>query len=138
MVHAKRCLIIITEDNAELRELLAKYLGERYHCLTAATAEDAVKLLVSSPFNFILTDILLPGASGLELCKIVRATHPETSVILMSASPDLRFEVEAARLRAFDYLRKPFSLSQLDNTLEHSLRHQALYSELRSITSSAG
>ena len=129
--------LLIIEDNAELRELLAKYLGERYYCVTAATAEEAMKLLADSLYNLILTDVLLPGTSGLELCKVVRATYPEASVILMSASPDLRFEVEARRLRAFDYLRKPFSLSQLDSTLEHSLRHQTLSRELRSLTSSA-
>lgn len=57
--------LLIIEDNAELREVLVKYLGERYYCVTAATAEEAVRLLAGSPFNLILTDVLLPGTSGL-------------------------------------------------------------------------
>ncbi len=129
--------LLIVEDNTELRELLARYLGEQYHCVTAATAEEAVAALARSYFNLILTDVILPGASGLELCQIARAKYPEAIVIIMSASPDLHYEVEATRQHAFNYLRKPFSISQLESTLEHSLRHQSLCRELSSLQSTA-
>lgn len=133
----KEILLLIVEDNADLRKLLANHLRNDYHCTATETAEAAVKLLTRCSFDLVLTDLLLPGASGLELCQRVQADHPETGIIIMSASPDLRYEVEATRRGAFDYLRKPFNLSRLESALQQSLRHQTLCRELPALAATS-
>ena len=130
--------LLIVEDDAGLRGLLTEYLGDRYHCTAVVTAEEAAQLLALRAFDLILTDLLLPGASGLELCRLARARCPETGMIVMSGSTDLRHEVAAGRSGAFDYLRKPFTLLRLDGALRQSLRHQALCRELHYLTAKAG
>jgi DNA-binding NtrC family response regulator len=105
---------------------------------SASTAEEAAPLLTRRAFDLILTDLLLPGASSLELCRLAQAKCPEAEVIVMSGSTDLQHEIDAARSGAFDYLRKPFTLSRLEGALRQSLRCQALCRELHSLTAKAG
>ena len=74
--------ILIVEDDVTLRELLFELFSETYHCSTAGTAEQALCLLDSKRFDLVLTDISMPGMSGLELLGIVRQRWPETTVII--------------------------------------------------------
>jgi len=126
--------LLIVEDNADLRELLVNHLNGSYQCAAVATAEEAKQLFTRLTFNLVLTDVRLPGASGLELCRLIQASHPETVVIVMTGSADLGREVDATRSGAFDYLRKPFSLPRLESTLRQAIRHQRLFRELHAVT----
>src|SRR5438477_10045152 len=85
--------LLIAEDNAEMRELLVTLLRDTYRCAAVVTAEEAMQHIAQSSFDLLLTDLLLPGASGFELCQFVQASHPEIVVIIMSVSADLEYEV---------------------------------------------
>jgi response regulator RpfG family c-di-GMP phosphodiesterase len=101
-------------------------LDPHYTCISAGTAEEATELLEAGRFNLVLTDIRMPGASGLELCQLIRRISPETVVIMVSGMTDIQFAVSAMREGAFDYLTKPFDLEQVLMVVERSLRYQAL------------
>src|SRR5205085_6841606 len=76
----------------------------------AGTAEQALCLLDSKRFDLVLTDISMPGMSGLELLGIVRQRWPETTVIIVSGIRDKEYAEGLVRMGAFDYLVKPFEL----------------------------
>src|SRR5437773_9457341 len=81
--------ILIVDDDQDTREGLMILLGEAHHCLVAGTAEEAVRLLTAKPFDLLLTDIHMPGASGLELCRLAHKLCPDTVVIVVSGMRDI-------------------------------------------------
>src|SRR5438105_2156589 len=102
--------ILIVEDDVTLRELLFELFSETNQCSSAGTAEQALCLLDSKPFDLVLTDISMPGMSGLELLGNIRQRWPETTVIIVSGIRDKEYAEGLVRMGAFDYLVKPFEL----------------------------
>src|SRR6266851_5539704 len=76
--------ILIVEDDEDTRDGLMILLGTNHDCTPAGSAEEAVRLLAARKFNLLITDIHMPGASGLELCSLVHRTCPDTVVIVLS------------------------------------------------------
>lgn len=125
-VNQNKASILIVDDEEPIRKLLATCLAVDYQCITAASAEEATELLEAGNFNLVMTDIRMPGASGFELCQLVQKVSPETVTIVLSGMTDIRYAIEAMRQGAFDYLTKPFDLSQVLLSVERALRYQAL------------
>lgn len=115
--------ILIVDDDEAIRSLLCDCLGESYWRAAAANAEDAVTLLRSGSFDLVLSDITMPGTSGLELCRYVQQTFPRTVVVMISAMTDIEYAVEAMRQGAFDYITKPFDLTRVALAVERALRY---------------
>ncbi|MGH9760639.1 MAG: response regulator transcription factor, partial [Blastocatellia bacterium] len=76
--------LLIVDDEEPIRKLLSSALGGVYNCVTTESAEEATKLLGAMSFNLVITDIRMPGASGLELCQLVNKTCPETVPLVVS------------------------------------------------------
>lgn len=117
--------ILIVDDEEPIRRLLSSYLSDNYTCVTANSAEEAKRLLNASSFNLVLTDITMPGASGIELCEYINAAHPDTLVVIVSAKvnePDLN---GITRCQAVDFIAKPFDLSQVLKAVKNALLKQA-------------
>ena len=117
--------ILIVDDESAIRVLLAAFLGQRWRCTTASCADDAVQLLNSGHFDLMVTDINMPGRSGLDLCQSVRQNYPAVDVIVISALSDIDHAIKAMRYGAVDYLTKPFSLDQVAASIEAALAKQA-------------
>ena len=116
--------ILIVDDEEPIRRLLASYLSADYTCVTARHAEEAKKLLAASSFNLVLTDMTMPGASGIELCEHINAAHPSTPVVIVSAKVgELNF-IGVKRCHAVDFIAKPFDLSQVLKTVQSALAYQ--------------
>jgi putative nucleotidyltransferase with HDIG domain len=118
--------ILIVDDESSLRDLMVAFLGDHYECATAANAYEAMDLLRSRSFNVMLSDITMPGLSGLELCKLVHETRPETVVVMVSGVTDIAHAIDAMRFGAFDYVTKPFDLEHLMIALRRALQYQEL------------
>ena len=116
--------ILIVDDDEAIRSLLSACLDDNYWCATAASAEDAIVLLDSGAFNLVLSDITMPGKSGLELCAYVQENCPRTVVVMISAMTDIDYAVEAMRHGAFDYITKPFDLSRVTLAVDRALRYE--------------
>ena len=123
--------ILIVDDEEAIHKLLATYLTDNHVCVTANNADEATKLLSAGAFNLVLTDITMPGASGLELCQYIQKACPDTVVIVVSGMTDIHYAVEAMRQGAFDYLIKPFDLAQVNVAVDRALRYQALVAAKR-------
>ncbi|HWO00073.1 MAG TPA: response regulator [Blastocatellia bacterium] len=122
----KKNSILIVEDHDSTREGLASFLGGEYTCFAAASAEEAMRLMGARNFNLVLTDINLPGASGLELCRLVRRMSLGTVVIAMTAMTDNECRESALREGALYYIEKPFELDKLLAWIRSALGCQAM------------
>lgn len=118
--------ILLVDDEEPIRKLLAAYLSPTYSCVTAANADEATILLATTSFNLVLTDIRMPGTSGLELCQLIQSMCPETVVLMVSGQTEINYAIAAMQQGAFDYITKPFDLSMLLLSVERALRYQAL------------
>ena len=131
MANNKDVSILIIDDEEPIRRLLALYLSEDYTCITAASADEATALLAVSAFNLVITDITMPGTSGIELCQHIHQAYPDTVVIMVSGMTDINCAIEAMRQGAFDYVVKPFDLSHVLMAVERGIRYQVLIAAKR-------
>ncbi|MBA2526845.1 MAG: response regulator [Pyrinomonadaceae bacterium] len=103
-------LVLVVDDDVNIRDTLYELLSEDYRCQTAETAEQALARLDVESYDVVLTDISMPGLSGLELLGHIKQKYPDTPVIIISGISDQEHAQGMIRLGAFDYLLKPFSL----------------------------
>ena len=122
----KEISILIVEDDDDAREALLTFLSAEYTCFAAATAEEAMRLIGARIFNLVLTDIHLPGASGLELCRFVYAMSPATVMMVMTGMADIRYRSRALGQSVLYCIEKPVDLHRLLVWIESGLKCQAL------------
>ena len=118
--------ILIVDDEVEITEILADLLSEDYECLKAGSAEDALARLCENEFQLVISDITMPGMSGLEMIPHVKKLSPETVVVMISGMQTVESAIGALRLGAFDYLMKPFDLRQVEAVVKRALEHHDL------------
>ncbi|HBR21637.1 MAG TPA: Fis family transcriptional regulator [Nitrospiraceae bacterium] len=119
--------LLIVEDEETLCESLGRvFLRETYEVDTAMSAESAIKILETAPYDLIITDIILPGISGIELLKKCREQNPEQIVIIITAFASLETAVEALRAGAYDYVIKPIIHEEIKRVVRNALRERAL------------
>src|ERR1700741_1627372 len=118
--------ILIVDDEVEITEILADLLSEEYNCLRAGSAEEALTRLQESEFQLVISDITMPGMSGLDMIPQVKSLSPNTVVVMISGMQTVESAIEALRLGAFDYVMKPFDLRQVEAVVTRALEHQDL------------
>ena len=123
---SKDISVLIVDDEEFIRELLSNFLSTRYRCYTAASVEEAREMMETIPFNLIITDINMPGVSGLTLCKLVKNLEKDTVVIVASGMTNINYAIESMQQGAFDYIVKPFDLSAVLLTVERAIKFQML------------
>ena len=122
--------ILIVDDEASMRKMLDILLTqEGYEVQTAPNAEAAMDALNLHPFDLVLSDIRMPGLSGIDLLRRLKAEDSQTEVVLMTAYASTESAIEAIKLGAFDYVTKPFQVDELVNIVRHALEKKALKEE---------
>lgn len=118
--------ILIVDDEREITEILADLLSDEYECLKAGSAEQALDFLRDNEFHLVISDITMPGMSGLEMIPHVKQLSPDTVVVMISGMQTVESAIGALRLGAFDYLMKPFDLRQVEAVVKRALEHHEL------------
>jgi len=118
--------ILIVDDEEPVRRLFAHCLNGRYSCVTAADAQEALLRLVSEPFALVLSDVQMPGLSGIELLRKITDQFPDTAIVMVSGVNRTQRVLDAVRLGAYDYLIKPCDLDVLELTVERALERRKL------------
>jgi cyclic di-GMP phosphodiesterase len=118
--------ILIVDDEVEITEILADLLSEDYECLKAGSAEQALGLLRENEFQLVISDITMPGMSGLDMIPHAKQLSPQTVVVMISGMQTVESAIGALRLGAFDYLMKPFDLRQVEAVVKRALEHYDL------------
>src|SRR5690606_19329055 len=118
---------LVVDDDAAIRDLVISLLeDEGIAAAGPASADDALAKLADVQFDAVLSDVRMPGRSGIDLLAELREARPETPVILMTAFGSIDSAVEAVRAGAADYLTKPFKKDALLVTLEKAFERRAL------------
>lgn len=119
--------ILIVDDEASLREWLSIYMKRQGHTAeTVAGGQEALDLLRSEEFDLVLTDLKMPGISGLEVLRGVRARWPATQVVVMTAFATPETAIAAMKEGAYDYLTKPFKIDEIGLVVSRGLEKRAL------------
>jgi two-component system response regulator YesN len=127
--------ILIVDDETVIREGIQRTLLNRFpehQVYLAANAEQAIALLRSHRIQIVLTDILMPGMTGLELMNMSRSRHPNVKWVVISAYSEFSYAQEAVRLGAKDYLLKPIGkevLSEMIRKLGEEIAHETELNE---------
>lgn len=130
-------LILVVDDDEVIRDTLYELLSQQYLCQTAETAEQALARLEVATYDVVLTDISMPGLSGLELLGHVRQKYPDTPVIIISGISDKEHAQGLIRLGAFEYLLKPFRLEVVEKSVKRALDRRRRLLESRTETDEA-
>jgi PAS domain S-box-containing protein len=112
---AQRPLVLLADDNADMREYLTRILGERYHVESVTDGESALNAIALKPPDLLLSDVMMPRVDGMDLLKRLRADPRTRSlpVILLSARAGEQNKVDALGAGADDYIVKPFTAREL-------------------------
>jgi len=121
-----RSRILIVDDEREITAILSDLLSDTYHCVTCGSAEAALNLLRDSEFAIVISDITMPGMSGLDMIPHAKELAPNAVVVMISGMQTVESAIEALRLGAFDYVMKPFDLRQVEAVVKRALDHHEL------------
>ena len=133
--------VLVVDDEPDVRELLVEYF--RNKGLAVATATDgraAVSAIERDPsrYNFVITDLALPGVDGLAVLRTARVANPSAYVVIITGYASLDSAIQAVRLGAYDYVTKPFSLGQMDVILARVRDRLSLEAENRQLLRQLG
>ena len=133
--------ILVVEDEAAVRELVAKHLAKKGYEVAEASDAEQVLLQMSRdrvPFDLVLTDIHLPGLSGVELLRLLLTHSPLRPVIMITGDADEGLARRALGYGAAGYLLKPFQLFELDAAVRQALARLELVEAAESMARSDG
>ena len=119
--------ILVVEDQESARESLVDLLkGEGFEVHSAADGKAGIELVDQYDLDLVLTDLAMPGATGMDVLRHIRDVSPQTLVILMTAHATVESAVEAIRLGAQDYLLKPLIFEDVLRKVQHLMNHRKL------------
>jgi PAS domain S-box-containing protein len=118
--------ILIVDDDPLIIGLVKRVLADRYPCDSAGSAEDARRLLQSTQYEVMMSDIRMPGESGTDLISFVRSTYPQMAVVVISGVEDPHEVKRILDADVYGYIVKPFDPNQVLITLENALRRRKL------------
>jgi putative nucleotidyltransferase with HDIG domain len=115
--------VLLVDDHAPVLRFLAAAF-KRQGCVvsTASSAEEALDLISDHGFDLVVSDIKMPGLSGLDLLRTVKGQQPDTPVVLITGMPSVDSAVFGLRHQAYDYLTKPFSITDVQQLVDRARR----------------
>jgi DNA-binding NtrC family response regulator len=119
-------LLLVEDDNAMREMLESLFRQEGYLVSEASSANAALELVRQTDFDVVLSDIKMPGKSGLELVGELRQLRPDTPVVLMTAFGSIDTAVDAMRAGAFGYTTKPFQPEEVIRTVKRALDRRSI------------
>ncbi len=126
--------VLVTDDDRAVRSALNVNLSKAGYAVTLSdNAEEALERLHNEPFDVLLTDVKMPGRSGMDLLAEVRLHWPDTRVVVMTGHGSVADAVEAMKAGAADYLIKPIARDELLLLLERALENRALAREVQQL-----
>jgi two-component system NtrC family sensor kinase len=120
--------ILVVDDEPDFRNFVAHELGEEgYGVSVANDGLRAISALAESEFDVVVTDVRMPGASGVEVLRAARARTPETQVVMTTGYASLEMAIECLRAGAFDFVQKPFNVVDLVSTVARAVERRRLH-----------
>jgi len=127
--------ILVVEDDPDGRRSVEEAVRDAgYECLTAGTGRDGIALAEREPVDVVLSDLVLPDVSGLEVLARIRERRADTPVLIMTAYGSVETAVKALKQGAYDYLVKPLDLDDLQAKLRRAAETSRLRTQVASLT----
>lgn len=124
--------ILIVDDEADMRSLLMRGLSNgSYECIPSFNAYDALNKIRNGRFDLVMSDVCMPGMSGIELLRQIKKHDPDMSVIMITGVLDLTTAVDSLKMGACDYITKPFDLLVVRRAVNKALERHRLMLESR-------
>ncbi len=121
--------VLIVEDDLDISELLRVNLEDiSMDCDFCHCGDQAVNLIVNNHYDLVVLDLMLPGLSGLEICKQVRRTKPYQPILMLTAKTSEIDQILGLEVGADDYMTKPFSIPSLQARVRAIIRRSHSYS----------
>jgi DNA-binding NtrC family response regulator len=112
--------LLLIDDDQSLRAMLDMLFSNCHECHTADRAEQALVFLEAQSYDVVITDILMPGLSGIEILRRISQRHPATPVIVITGTDD-QFKDQVLKMGAFAFFSKPFSPAMLNYAVSNAL-----------------
>ena len=122
--------VLIVDDEKHTREGLQQALADGYDVSVAASADEAFNLMEAQPFDVIVTDLRMPGKSGLKVIDKALALPQKPAVLMMTAYGNIETAVEAMKRGAVDFLTKPVNIERLEVLIQRALKTRTLEVEV--------
>ncbi|MDO5577603.1 MAG: response regulator, partial [Fibrobacter sp.] len=114
--------ILIVDDEAAICKILEQYLKKRGYTISSVqSVEQAFEIIDKERIDLVVTDIKMPGLSGVDLLKMVKKKNPTIPVLMTTGFPTLDTAIEALKLGAYDYLTKPFRLEEIGEKIRRAI-----------------
>lgn len=121
--------LLAVDDEKDMLDTFQTILGKNHQILRSLSGEDALDILKAESIDLVLLDIRMPKMDGIETLKKIKARHPDTEVVMVTASREIKSAVECIKLGAYDYVTKPFERDELKSIIEKALEKKALLME---------
>jgi response regulator RpfG family c-di-GMP phosphodiesterase len=119
--------ILIVDDEEMIRDLLSSaLLQDEYVCHQASNVEEAFALLDEQPVELVISDIMMPGRSGVELLRDLKKIDPDIAVLMITGLSDMNTAMECVHLGADDYITKPFGINRVVLTVKNLIERRRL------------
>lgn len=125
--------VLIVDDEKHTREGLQQALAETYDVTVAASADEAFNLMDAQPYDVVLTDLRMPGKSGLKVIDRALALPQRPAVLMMTAYGNIDTAVEAMKRGAVDFLTKPVNIERLEVLIQRALKTKTLEVEVKQL-----
>ena len=119
-------LLFVDDEPVILSYFSAFSLKYGYKADTVASGKEALALLEETSYDMVITDILMPGMSGIQLLKNLQKSFPDIPVIMITSDPSIESAMESLKLGAVDYVVKPIDPKKLDHTIRRALHQRSL------------
>ena len=120
--------ILVVDDDRDIRELLCELLVlEGYDCVATSSGEMAIEMLKNESFHLVLSDIAMPGMSGMELLAQIKEVLPDVAVIMATGVSDRKTAIGALEQGAYGYLIKPFDVNDILINVANALERRRLF-----------
>ncbi len=132
MTKQNKARILVVDDEEVTTNLLRDFLTDLgYRVEVAKTGEDALKAAQESPFDLVITDVRMPGISGIELIQAVSDINIDTCFVVITGYASLETAIAAVKGGAYDYVSKPFNLEEFRIIIERAIERQSLMRQAR-------
>ncbi|NIQ39065.1 MAG: response regulator [Proteobacteria bacterium] len=126
--------ILVVEDDASMGFFLCEAMNkEGYHASPVPNGEEALSRLRREDFDLVILDLKLPRMSGMDVLANIKRTHPDTTIIMITAHGSRRVALEALRKGAYDYFSKPFDINEMRIVIRRALEKTKLQREVQSL-----
>ena len=122
----------VAEDDEELREILGEFLRQSGREIRLfGNGQDALEAVKKDSFDILVTDLMMPGADGIQILREAKKIHPECIVIIMTGYASLDTAIQAIRGGAYDYIQKPFKFEEFGIVIRNASEKITLTRENR-------